>query len=397
MSTASTSLKSSESRIRDLDMAREMMTFTRINILSQSGTSMRTPSASLSIFENGQVPQKTDPKRLNRQYEFSAFNVLSRPMKLKGGRWIASSSSVFHGNIYGGVSTMRVIKIISAAFIAAATIASAAIAAPRVVNVSTAEELIAAIASDTTIKLAPGTYNLTDALAGSVDRARGTRISEEHDGPQLCVDGVRGLTIEGGANAANYHIVVTPKYADVIQFTDCEKIALKGLTMGHVERGGCVGSVIDLAACDGVEIFNCDLYGCGVIGIEASDTDSIKVTRSVIRDCSESLVFMSNVKGATFTDVELRNAPDAWVSAVNMQGRLRGVKFERVLLSGFENSRAFSGFEVSLRDFAIHDSTLRLRGSDGSKLCDTPIECGSHDDPNGVLGIGFDGEYVNVR
>lgn len=70
---ASTCLKSSERRIRDLDMAREMMTFTRLNILSQSGTSMRTPSASLSIFENGQVPKnypKTIPSFAKGQYLF---------------------------------------------------------------------------------------------------------------------------------------------------------------------------------------------------------------------------------------------------------------------------------------------------------------------------------------
>ncbi|MDR0616399.1 MAG: hypothetical protein LBG29_06275 [Synergistaceae bacterium] len=40
LTTASTNLKSSESRIRDADMAKEMMTFTKLNVLSQAGNSM---------------------------------------------------------------------------------------------------------------------------------------------------------------------------------------------------------------------------------------------------------------------------------------------------------------------------------------------------------------------
>jgi flagellin len=40
LTTASTNLKSSESRIRDADMAKEMMEFTKLNILSQAGNSM---------------------------------------------------------------------------------------------------------------------------------------------------------------------------------------------------------------------------------------------------------------------------------------------------------------------------------------------------------------------
>jgi flagellin len=40
LTTASTNLKSSESRIRDADMAKEMMNFTKLNILSQAGNSM---------------------------------------------------------------------------------------------------------------------------------------------------------------------------------------------------------------------------------------------------------------------------------------------------------------------------------------------------------------------
>ena len=54
ITAAATNLTSAESRIRDADMAREMMEFTKLNILSQAGTSMlsqanMTPQNILSL------------------------------------------------------------------------------------------------------------------------------------------------------------------------------------------------------------------------------------------------------------------------------------------------------------------------------------------------------------
>ena len=40
LTTASTNTTAAESRIRDVDMAKEMMNFTKLNILSQAGTNM---------------------------------------------------------------------------------------------------------------------------------------------------------------------------------------------------------------------------------------------------------------------------------------------------------------------------------------------------------------------
>jgi flagellin len=47
LTTASTNLTSAESRIRDADMAKEMMEFTKLNILSQAGNSMLAQANSL--------------------------------------------------------------------------------------------------------------------------------------------------------------------------------------------------------------------------------------------------------------------------------------------------------------------------------------------------------------
>jgi flagellin len=49
LSTASVNTTASESRIRDADMAKEMVEFTKLNILSQAGSSM--------LAQANQIPQ----------------------------------------------------------------------------------------------------------------------------------------------------------------------------------------------------------------------------------------------------------------------------------------------------------------------------------------------------
>ena len=63
------------------------------------------------------------------------------------------------------------------------------------VQAATAAELVAAIAPDTEIILAPGDYDLTE-LAGKTDNPYVVWY-EEFDGPQLNVVNVSGLTIRG--------------------------------------------------------------------------------------------------------------------------------------------------------------------------------------------------------
>ncbi|MBR0045233.1 MAG: flagellin, partial [Synergistaceae bacterium] len=50
LSTTSTTLTAAESRIRDADMAKEMMEFVKLQILNQSGTSM--------LAQANQLPQQ---------------------------------------------------------------------------------------------------------------------------------------------------------------------------------------------------------------------------------------------------------------------------------------------------------------------------------------------------
>lgn len=197
-----------------------------------------------------------------------------------------------------------------------------ACAAQDVIEVDSAEAFVEAIASGVTIRIKPGRYDLTEAAGKGSSPA--VTWEEVYDGMQLNITGVRDLTIEG-SGAANTEIVVTPMYADVIAFADCENIAIKGLTMGHVETGDCSGNVLTFTNVKGVTLDDVDLYGCGVIGIEMRGVSGLKVTRSVIRDCSWNMMEMTDVSSASFVDTRFRHSS----GMIYGGGKISDITFER--------------------------------------------------------------------
>lgn len=169
-------------------------------------------------------------------------------------------------------------------------------AVPGEITVSSAEELLEAIQPGAALCIAPGTYNLSDYLAG-VSTTRGEEWNNAHEYVQIrdCYDGFEvfiqntdGLSIRGGGETmADTEIVVDPRYATVFNFDNCANLKLSNLTLGHTDLGMCVGNVLNFRACKTMELRNMDLYGCGALGIECSDAaDGLSVYDSTIRDCS---------------------------------------------------------------------------------------------------------------
>lgn len=168
------------------------------------------------------------------------------------------------------------------------------VAGKRVVHVSNMEQLIENIAPDTQILIAPGRYNLSDALnelyAREGERFNESRdfvrINETYDGPELVVTGVSGLSIvsESGT-AADTEIVTDPRYANVLRFEKCSDIGMMDLTMGHSDTGDCVGDVLYFDQCNDIVLSGMDLYGCGVYGIGTIDCTFLSCFDSTIRDC----------------------------------------------------------------------------------------------------------------
>ncbi len=198
------------------------------------------------------------------------------------------------------------------------------------VTVSTADEFIKAIASNTNITLkVNGTLDITSAL-DKLDKSRdisdkeidnypnlpaGVYYSPEYDGNSIVILNIKNLTITGDAKRT--HIQAKPSYSNVLLFNNCENITIKNIKAGHVEAGSCVGDVISFEKSNNIKIDNCDLYGCGVNGISLFETENATVTNTEIRECNENMVVMHECYGVTFTKCYMHDcgtAIDNWRS-----------------------------------------------------------------------------------
>ncbi len=187
---------------------------------------------------------------------------------------------------------------------------ASASSAPDTVNVSTVDELLAAIAPDTQIVLTAGTYDLSEAADyGQETESEYYRWEEGLDGYGLVIENVERLTITAEAgDAAETVISAEPRYADVIALTNCEDITLAGFTAGHtVAQGVCVGGVLHLMGSQTISVSGCALYGCGVLGVEAVNCQDILVTDTDIYECSNGAVWLSGCRSVQFDGCDFRD------------------------------------------------------------------------------------------
>ena len=174
------------------------------------------------------------------------------------------------------------------------------------VHVTTVDEFLAAIAPDTTIYLEPGVYDLSTAAGCGVTETERYHWELLFDGPSLVITGVDGLTIEG-AGAESVTIAAVPRYADVLGFERCAGLTLRGFTAGHTEeKGYCTGGVLYFDLCDDAVIDGCALFGCGIMGITASNCDDMNVSNTEIYDCEYGAVTL-NDSNAVFDNCDIHD------------------------------------------------------------------------------------------
>ncbi|MDF2984505.1 MAG: copper amine oxidase family protein [Eubacterium sp.] len=169
------------------------------------------------------------------------------------------------------------------------------------VAVSNAEELFAALGSNKHIKLKPGIYNISDLKQG-YSESKNIYWTEVFDGNELILDEIYNLTLEGIGDKP-VEIVVEPRYADVLTFINCRKISVKNIKAGHtIEKGECVGGVLNFDSSKDIDISNSIFYGCGTYGIIAANTENLKFINSIIEECTNGAMTISDCKDFTFTN-----------------------------------------------------------------------------------------------
>ncbi len=180
----------------------------------------------------------------------------------------------------------------------------------KTVNVSSDSEFLNAISPNTEIVIKEGYYNLSDYVEKQSQNFthKFVRFDECFDGAEIFIKDVSFIKISGNTKKfSDTELVVTPRYATVLNFENCNSIEISNLTIGHVDAGECSGDVLDFSNCSDVTIDNTDIFGCGVYGIRAKDkTGNVYVSNSTIRDCSDGPMDISDVCGVfEFTNCTL--------------------------------------------------------------------------------------------
>jgi len=166
------------------------------------------------------------------------------------------------------------------------------------VTVETAEELVAAIDSNTAITLKSGVYNLSKLKQEYSEDS--VFWEEVFDGNQLIIKGIKNLTLQGEGDTPA-EIVVEPRYANVLNFRDSSNITIRNIIAGHTpEQGGCAGGVLAFEDCSNITILESDLYGCGIEGLTLLNTQSLMFANSAVHDCNTAIMTIEDSRNISF-------------------------------------------------------------------------------------------------
>lgn len=177
------------------------------------------------------------------------------------------------------------------------------------VKVSTAAELLAAIAPDTTIELAEGDYHLSEVPD---EKRQYLRWTQEFDGNTITIRNCKNLRLVCTGNPPA-HLIATPRYANVLAFDHCENVSLENLVLGHSpDKGECSNGVIATSDSKNISLTKCDLYGCGTEALTLTKSSNITITDSTLRDCSYGIMTITSSDHVTLTRTTLRDNQEFW-------------------------------------------------------------------------------------
>ncbi|EKQ51502.1 MULTISPECIES: right-handed parallel beta-helix repeat-containing protein [unclassified Clostridium] len=202
------------------------------------------------------------------------------------------------------------------------------------ITVGTAQEFVNAIGSNKRIILKPGVYNLSDINQINNSDNSVSWVTVE-DGKELNIKGIHNLTIEG-MDSGKVEIKVSPRYANIVNFTNVNNITIKNIVAGHTPSPyECNAGVLKFTASNDISIINSELYGCGSIGINLYSVKNLEVSNSTIDHCSLRAVQISNSEAIKFTESKLVNH-EAF-SNIIMVNSSKNIVFEKCEMTNNNN------------------------------------------------------------
>lgn len=240
-------------------------------------------------------------------------------------------------------------------------------------EVRTAQQLVEAIGSNRILRLR-GEIDVTAAKGFSSEHVE---YREEFDGPELVVKGVQNLVLVGADPLGMTPVTASPRYADVIQFENCDGVSVQNLLMGHSEAPGeCSGGVLNFINCSEATVTKCALFGSGTYGVQATDTGMLSVSDVTITDCTYGAVTLTHVGDATFynCDIEVNKGFDM----IEVRDSV-GVRFNRCTFAGnsgmdgedwgaYHLFAVTEGEPVEVNECLLLDNVVDHLGNDPSKV-----------------------------
>ena len=232
--------------------------------------------------------------------------------------WYAGSgiyAADIEGNALEGAElaemTLRDIPPESVVPVSADLAQAAEVPAGGEVLVKTVDEFLACLGPDRTIVLEGELFDLSTASNYGGIGTDYYYWQESPDGPALVIHDADGLSIHANnTESGAVTISAVPRYADVLSFRNCDNLLLGGFTAGHTkEPGVCSGGVLNFQNCSQVMLEKMRLYGCGILGIQASYCSSLSVLRTEIYECSQGAGQFFQTDGISFTDCDVHDVP----------------------------------------------------------------------------------------
>ena len=175
------------------------------------------------------------------------------------------------------------------------------------IDVATVDELVAAIAPNTTVVLQPGEYNLATAATYGKDTGNPYCAwdAASEDGFELRISNANGLSIMGmGMDQTT--LLAKDRYANVLSFSGCQEVSVSTLTAGHSPAPGyCTGGVLQFMNCEDVLVECCGLFGCGSIGVWATNCSDMTISLDRIYECSDSAVYVDGCRNVQVLKCEI--------------------------------------------------------------------------------------------
>lgn len=218
----------------------------------------------------------------------------------------------------------------------------------REITVSTAEEFVAALGSNTRILMKEGVYNLSGVSADN-DLKSNVFWKNVYDGNELNLYRIQNLSIEGIGERPS-ELIVEPRYAYILSFTQCSNISIENVTAGHTEAGECVGGVFSFSDSADIRFNGVNMYGCGTEGLSLYNVTDMTVKNASIYECTYDLMTVNMSKNIRFEDCDFYDTNGfSMVNIYSTNGLvITGCDFRNNESSGhFFNVNLSKGIEVT--------------------------------------------------